>query len=123
MKPTVILLGADESQYSRITGLLAENGFLPEKCSNFSVLSETFCDKPVSALILDIDSVSPDNHLLRLFKRNNPDVVLLGISANSFHPDLKESMEKYIFACMLKPVDPDEVLFLLKSGCDRNGHA
>ncbi len=119
MKPVVMILGTDSSQGDRISGLLAANGYRPEASDDFSVLSGPLADKPVSAVILDLDAIAPDNHLFRLFKRNNPDTVLFAISSESFHPDLKESMEKYIFACMHKPVDPDEMLFLLKSGFDK----
>ncbi len=121
MKPTILILGKDACQCSGIADLLAQNGFRPEVTSNFSALAEYPLDPGVAAIILDIDAMAPDNNLFRRFKRNNPGVVLLGMSNRPFHPELRESMEKHIFACANKPVDPDEILFLLKSGCDANG--
>ncbi len=119
MDQRVIILGTDENQCNLISGLLKENGYKPQVRNNFTILEKKLPRHEFSAVILDLDSVSTDNHMFRCFKRNNPDIVLLAVSARSFHPDLKESMEKHIFACMLKPVDPDEILFLLKSGCDK----
>ena len=121
MKPTILILGKDASQCNGIADLLAQNGFLPQVKNNFSALKKHPLAPEIAAIILDIDAMAPDNHLFRRFKRHNPGVILLGMSNRPFHPELRESMEKHIFACANKPVDPDEILFLLKSGCDTNG--
>jgi len=120
LDPIIMILGTDEGQSERLAGLLQANGYHPDVKDNFAMLTERLTEKKPAAIILDIDAAPHDNHLFRAFKRNNPDVILLGLSAYSFHPALKESMEKHIFACMVKPIDPDEVLFLLKTGCDES---
>ena len=121
MDHMVMILGNETSQYSGLSGLLEKNGYQSRLTSDLSVLTETISEKEKpAAIVLDLDAIPPDNHVFRSFKRNNPGIVLLAVSERSFHPDLVESMERHFFACMVKPVDPDEFLFLLKSGCDEN---
>jgi len=33
----------------------------------------------------------------------------------AFHPELEEAMSNYIFACLSKPADEDELVFWIKS--------
>lgn len=118
MRKTVLILSTDESQSRPVYGMLANVGFRPEVKSDCSLLAEKLNGNSVAAIILDLDGACPDNKMIRRFKQKNPSIALFGMSANTFHPALKESLEKHIFACMLKPVDPDELLFLLKCGCE-----
>jgi hypothetical protein len=36
-------------------------------------------------------------------------------SAKRFHPELQDAIQHHIYACLNKPVDPDELLFWVKS--------
>ncbi len=120
MKQTILILGTDKDQFNQIADLLGKNGYQTEIKNNFSLPAGKLQDNTIAAVIIDIDDTPQDNRVFRRFKQDNPNIVLLAVSSRPFHPELKESMEKYIFACTSKPVDPDEILFLLKSGCDRD---
>jgi len=72
-----------------------------------------------SALIIDLDSLPVDKKFFRNFKQKHPSLCILGISSQAFHPELKEAMRQHIFACLKKPVDLDELSFLLRSINDR----
>lgn len=63
---------------------------------------------------MDIDTLEPDIQRIRALKRNYSNLVLLAFSDRKFHPEHKEVLSKYFFACLTKPVDVDEMLYLIK---------
>jgi hypothetical protein len=40
---------------------------------------------------------------------------ILCLSSARFHPELKESFLSHIYACLTKPIDPDELRYWLRS--------
>ena len=67
------------------------------------------------AVVLDIDSVPVDNRTIRELAIKYPGVRFLCTSKDRFHPELKDAICYHIYACLNKPVDPDELLFWIKS--------
>ena len=67
------------------------------------------------AVIIDIDSVPVDNRTIRNLALKYPGVRFLCTSKDRFHPELKDAICYHIYACLKKPVDPDELLFWIKS--------
>jgi len=72
------------------------------------------------AVILDLDSLPVDNRLLRNLRRKDPSVRIIVLSSRRFHPELEEAMSTHIYACLSKPVDSEELIYWLKSGCKRD---
>jgi len=71
-------------------------------------------DKACIAVIMDIDSVAVDNRAIRELASDFPAIPFLCISKERFHPELKDSIRNYIYACLTKPVDPDELSYWIK---------
>jgi len=67
------------------------------------------------AVILDIDTVSVDNRIIRKLTIKNPGVYFLCLSEHPFHPELKDAISYHLYACLIKPVDPDELIYWLRS--------
>jgi DNA-binding NtrC family response regulator len=67
------------------------------------------------AVIIDIDSVAIDNRTIRQLALKYPGVRFLCTSKDRFHPELKDAICYHIDACLNKPVDPDELLYWIKS--------
>jgi len=76
-----------------------------------SVIQKTGC----RVAIFDLDSILLNDRTLKQFKKLNADLYILALSERPFHPELKESMTKYIYACLNKPLDPDELVYCVKS--------
>lgn len=68
-------------------------------------------------VIMDFDSFPVDNRLIRDLRNHNPKPCIVAISSRTFHPDLQEAMSTHISACLVKPVDPDELIYWLKNVC------
>jgi hypothetical protein len=66
------------------------------------------------AAILDLDSFPLDNRTIRRLTLEFPSVCFFCTSRH-FHPELKDAICYHLFACLRKPVDPDELLYWLKS--------
>ena len=75
-----------------------------------ALLQEAGC----RVIIFDLDSIPLDNRVLKQLKKLHADLHILAISERSFHPELKESMANHIYASLNKPVDPDELIYLVK---------
>ena len=74
-------------------------------------IQETAC----SVVILDLDTLPVNNRFIRNLKVKRDKMHIIGLSSRPFHPELEEAMSSHIYACLSKPVDPDELTYLLKS--------
>lgn len=77
-------------------------------------IKETAC----LAVILDLNTLSIDNHVIRQLTIANPGVYFFGLSEKRLNPEFKESIRYHMYACLNKPVDPDELLYWIKSICE-----
>jgi DNA-binding NtrC family response regulator len=73
-------------------------------------------------MIIVLDTLPVDKLFFRDLKRLHPMMNIIGLSKQSFHPELEEAISQHIFACVNKPVDPEEIIFLLKSINEQNGY-
>ena len=93
---------------------LAEKQYLVT-CLNAASLENHLSQKDCRIVILDLDSVPTDTFFFRQLKRSHPGLKIIVASRQSYHPELEEAMSHHIFAIISKPVDPDEIVFLLKN--------
>jgi DNA-binding NtrC family response regulator len=68
-----------------------------------------------SVILLDLDNATISNRVLKDVKKKHPFITMIGISSRTFHPELKESMQSYLYACVSKSVDVEEVMYLVES--------
>ncbi len=52
-----------------------------------------------------------DNYSIKDLKTKNPEVYFFCLSKDHFHPELKDVIGCPIWACICKPVDPEELFF------------
>ncbi len=70
--------------------------------------------KNFDAVIFDLTSLPVTNQLLHEYSKATPNLHMIAISRRSFHPELKESMATCLTACFKKPVDLDELIYVLR---------
>ena len=115
MKKKILVLDADETSLQELVELLAGRQYSTTPIHILSDLEGHLEKGGYLAVILDIDSVSVDNRVLRKLTIEYPEVHFLCTSKDRFHPDLKDAICYHIYACLTKPVDPDEIFYLLRS--------
>lgn len=120
MNQTVIVLNSNHSENSEMCRLLEKNGYLPSSIFGFNELENKMRKSYYPAVIIDVDAVNMENRQVRQISKQFPKTSLLFTSVNRIHPDLKESISQYVYACIIKPIDPDEILYWLKCSLEDN---
>jgi DNA-binding NtrC family response regulator len=106
-----------------VCGLIKEASGMQSLLKTKNIPSQTLTDltmlQPDSSkgvyqtIIIDIDSVPVSNRMMREMRRQHPRASFLCVSKSSYHPTLQEAIGQYFYACLLKPVDPDELCYWL----------
>jgi DNA-binding NtrC family response regulator len=94
---------------------LHASGFQVLPCRSISDLENLCGEDDLGVVILDLDNPLVNNRVLRDLKQKRPAMQLIGISSRVFHPELKDAISKYMYACLCEPLDPEELIYLVKS--------
>lgn len=113
-KDEILLINDRGEEHSLISGILAEMNFALRRADSITAIAFEAKQRP-AAVILDMDDASVTNRALREIAAGFPGLPVLGISSRRFHPDLAESIRDCIYACLNRPLDPDELRYWLKS--------
>jgi DNA-binding NarL/FixJ family response regulator len=53
--------------------------------------------------------------MIRDLRKQDRTVRIVGLSSRPFHPELEEALTSHIYACLSKPIDPDELFYVIRS--------
>ena len=115
MDEPIVVVDADEEQCEELCAMLEREHYRTTALHSLINLEENVHEGTCRAVILDLDTVPVGNRALRELKRKNPDIFIICLSKRKFHPELEEAISRHIYACLGKPVDPDELVYLLRS--------
>jgi DNA-binding NtrC family response regulator len=99
----------------RLTIAIARSGIEVLQCLSVSDLQNPSQERTRGVVILDLDDPCVTNRMLGEITRKCPILKIIGVSGRLFHPEFKEAMRSYLYACMSKPVDVEELMYLVKS--------
>jgi len=111
----IMVLDANENSTRELSNILESQNYPFTVTNALSSLEGSFESDEFVAVILDIDSVPVDNRTIRDLALKYPGIRFLCTSKDRFHPELKDAICYHIYACLNKPVDPDELLYWIKS--------
>lgn len=114
-KPGVVVVNADRQEGQAIIELLSNGDYEVIPLRGLVMLERHLQDHPTKVVILDLDTMMPDNEYFRGFKKRYPDIFILATSSRPYHPRLEEAIRSHIYACLGKPLDQEELLYWLKS--------
>jgi DNA-binding NtrC family response regulator len=114
-KPGVLVVNADRQESLAVVSLLSGLTYQATSLQGLDDLESHLQANPTRVVLLDLDTMRPNNQFFRLFKKRHPGVLILGASSHSYHPGLEEALGSHIYACLAKPLDPEELLYWLKS--------
>jgi len=115
MNESVVLVGEDSVDFATIKMLLEKAFYRPIVVSSLKKVEKAIGKKPCLAALIDFDTVPLNNKTIKSFKQRVPGLSLIIISEKKYHPELKEAITDHIYACVSKPVDPDELEYWLAS--------
>ena len=121
MKKHIAVLDADQKERRRLCNLLEKNQYPTIPMHSIQYLVTNLRQLDCLAVILDIDTISVDNRTIRDLTLRFPGVYFFCLSERPFHPELHDAICYHIYACLTKPVDPDELLFWIKSIYEEEG--
>lgn len=114
MKQEVAVLVSQESQSQALLAILSQGPYSPCEIDSMGDVSKYMTGREKGVLIIDLDTEQVSNVALRELKKKYP-LTIIALSGEFLHPDLEESLRHHIYACLKKPADPDEVLYMLRS--------
>ncbi|MGD9228688.1 MAG: hypothetical protein PVF26_19445 [Desulfobacterales bacterium] len=115
MKKSILVIDADKDQCQELCDLLEKGQFNATSLFSTDNLEKSIEDTGCQAIFWDIDTVSADNRTIRDLTLKFPGVYFFCISKHPFHPELKDAICYNIYACINRPIDPDELFYWLKS--------
>lgn len=111
----IAVLDANEEECRELCELLAQRHYKTVALHSLTELKVCLTDHACKSVLMDIDSVPVDNRTIRELTIKHPEIYFLCTSKERFHPDLKDAICYHIYACLNKPVDPDELFYWLRS--------
>ena len=114
-KKKILVLDADAESCQRLCETIEKRCFPATSLHSLFDLEDTIKKGGYLAIIIDIDSVAVDNRVIRELTVSYPEIYFLCTSKDRFHPELKDAICYHIYACLTKPVDPDELVYWLRS--------
>ena len=115
MQKSILVLDADKDQCREFCDLLERGHFRAIPYYSTENLGKSIEDSACQAIFWDIDTVSADNRTVRDLTLKFPGVYFFCISKYPFPPELKAAICYHIYACINRPIDPDELFYWLRS--------
>jgi len=114
-KPKVLVIDGDKHHAQQLCDLLQGLNYSVSLIHSLKDLEHESHKVSEVAVILDLDTVPVNNQFFRDLKKLHPRFQMLGVSKLSYHPGLEEVIGSHLFACLVKPLDVEELSFWLKS--------
>ena len=115
MEKGIIVLDGIKKSSDELCTILESRHYSTSAIQSLPHLEGLIQSEEYLAVIIDIDSVPVDNRTIRYLALTYPGVRFLCTSKDRFHPELKDAICYHIDACLNKPVDPEELLYWIKS--------
>ena len=110
-----MVIDADRQHGRQLCDLLQGLNYSVSLIHSLQDLEQELPKVPEVAVILDLDTVPVTSQFLRGLRKIHPQLHMLGVSKLSYHPGLEEVIGSHLFACLVKPLDVEELSFWLKS--------
>ncbi len=110
----ILIVNSDREESALLAEMIRSAGCRIHLRHSMVDMMATLAGSPFMAVVLDIDSLDIDNRTIRSLTLAYPDVCFLCTSNERFHPELKEALCYHIFACINKPIDPDEMVYWIR---------
>jgi DNA-binding NtrC family response regulator len=115
MNRSILVIDANKDQCRGLCELLKKGQFNAVPLFSTRNLEKIIKETKCQTIFWDIDTVPVDNRNVRDLTIKFPAVYFFCISEHPFHPDLKDAICYHIYACINRPINPDELFYWLRS--------
>lgn len=112
---TILIASGSRGECGKLCKVLNDSRYGTVVVHAVEQVEESARANGVRVVFFDLDSFSLDNRFIKMFRKRNPGVSIFALSSRLLHPELQESMSTEISACLRKPIDAEEMLYLLRS--------
>lgn len=111
----IIVLDSNETQGQEFCDLLEKENY-PVKSAR-SLIDLEMCIEAENCLgvFIDVDTVPVSNRDIRILSLGHPEIYFFCLSKYRFHPELKDAICYHVYACLNRPIDPDELFYWTRS--------
>ncbi len=110
----ILIVSNNPEESEQIKTVLADGGYAGETVPSLEILESRLQQSSDPSILIDIDSVPIDNHGIRTLTLKYPSSYFFGMSRDKFHPELKDAICYHIYACIKKPIDPEELIYWMR---------
>lgn len=114
MERSILVMNLDRNEFEDLSALLNRRSYRADRVESPGDLRRRLEADSFVAVLMDLDSTAVDNRAIRELASEFPAVHFLCMSKDSFHPELKDAISRHIYACLNKPIDPEELFYWLK---------
>lgn len=118
MEKHVLIYNQDKKESKYISSLLGCANCRPVIINRFEDISGHIRKNNCRVMIIDLDGTSLNSKWFRKIKKEKPELSILTISNQSFHPSLGEAITQSITACLTRPLDEEELIFCIDNLCE-----
>ena len=115
MKKSILVVDTDKKQCQELCDRLKAAQYKAIPLFSNHNLEEYIEKSRCHAIFWDVDTVPVDNRTVRDLTLKFPGVYFFCVSKYPFHPELKDAICYHIYACINRPIDPDELFYWLRS--------
>jgi DNA-binding NtrC family response regulator len=114
-KPEVIVVAGNRQDGQKFCEQLTNLNYIATQIHHPEDLEGVIQKCPNIAVFFDLDTVRPEKQFFRSLKKRHPRLHILGVSSQAYHPGLEEVIGSHLYACLMKPLDMEELSFWLKT--------
>jgi len=111
----IVIASNDKDTCGKIAQIVQNGGYPVIILCSFIDLEIYLHDHECLITILDLGSLSVDNRQIKELALKHHSTYFLGLTEHRLNPELEESICYYLYACIAKPVDQEELLYWIRS--------
>ena len=110
----ILIVSNNPIEAEQISGILADKHYTSQIITSIELLNSKLDQRCGGVVLIDIDSIPADNQCIRNLTLTYPAIYFFGMSRDKFHPELKDAICYHIYACMNKPINPEELIYWMR---------
>jgi len=110
----ILVFEPDKAQCRNLYDILNKRHYRAATAYLFAHFENSLAGDDWPVVILNIHAESVDNRTIRKLTIKYPRTYFLGLTEYRFNPNLRDAICYHLFACLFKPVDPDELFYWLR---------
>ena len=115
MEKDILVMDGDQKTGNELRSLLLDQPYNVSRVETLRECENHLYQHACNVLVVDLDTVPIDSRGIARLKKKFPGICIIAKSERKFHPELEEALRNFIFACLRKPLDQDELNYWLKS--------